>query len=55
MLYKGGETESSSIYDFKIRGEKVKGSDTENKILEYLTPTNNSLINGIKTIVAWIY
>lgn len=41
MFYKAGETESSSIYDFKIRGENIKGSDTENKILEYLTLTND--------------
>ena len=30
MFYKGMEMESSSIYDFKIRGENVMISDTEN-------------------------
>ena len=42
MFYKGRETESSSIYDFKIRRENVKGLGAENKTLEYLTITNDS-------------
>lgn len=42
MFYKGRETKSSSIYDFKIRREYIKESGAEHKPLEYLTITNDS-------------
>jgi len=46
MFYKKGETESTSIYDFKIRREFIQESETDGrplalyKLLEYLTITN---------------
>ena len=42
MFYKGMETVSSYVYDFKIRREYTKELGTENKPIEYLTITNNS-------------
>ncbi len=42
LFYNGVETTSSSIYDYRIRVENVKGVDAENKTLEYLTLTNGS-------------
>ena len=42
MFYKGIETDSSDIYDFKIRREYIKKLGTEQKPLEYLTLTNYS-------------
>lgn len=42
LFYNGIETTSSSIYDYRIRVEKVMGIGTENKTLEYLTLTNGS-------------
>ena len=41
MFYKKGETESTNIYDFKIRRENLKGLGNENKTLEYLMITND--------------
>ena len=40
MFYKKGETESTSIYDFKIRREFIQESGALYKPLEYLTITN---------------
>ena len=42
MFYKGIETDSSDIYDFKIRREYIKKLGTEQKPLEYLSLTNYS-------------
>lgn len=42
MFYKGMETDSSDIYDFKIRREYIKELGTEHKPFEYLTITNDS-------------
>jgi len=42
MFYKGKKTDSSDIYDFKIRREFIKESGNDNKLYEYLTITNFS-------------
>lgn len=42
MFYKGMETDSTDIYDFKIRTEYFKELGTEHKPIEYLTITNQS-------------
>ena len=42
MFYKGMETDSSDIYDFKIRREYIKELETEHKPFEYLSITNDS-------------
>jgi hypothetical protein len=42
MFYKGMETDSTDIYDFKIRREYFKELGTEHKPIEYLTLTNES-------------
>ncbi|WP_055446223.1 hypothetical protein [Lacinutrix mariniflava] len=42
MFYKGMETDSSDLYDFKIRKEYKKELGTEHKPFEYLTITNDS-------------
>lgn len=42
MFYKGMETDSSDIYDFKIRRAYIKELGTEHKPFEYLTITNYS-------------
>ena len=42
MFYKGMETDSSDIYDFKIRREYIKELGTEHKPFEYLDITNDS-------------
>ena len=42
MFYKGIETDSSDIYDFKIRREYIKKLGTEQKPFEYLSLTNYS-------------
>jgi hypothetical protein len=42
MFYKGMETVSSYVYDFKIRREYIKGLGTEHKSFEVLTITNDS-------------
>ena len=42
MFYKGMETYSSDVYDFKIRREHIKKLGTEHKPFEYLTITNDS-------------
>ncbi len=40
MFYKGIETDSSDIYDFKIRRAYIKKLGTEQKPFEYLSLTN---------------
>ncbi|WP_394908025.1 hypothetical protein [uncultured Mesonia sp.] len=42
MFYKGMETDSSDIYNFKIRREYIKELGTEHKPFEFLTITNDS-------------
>ncbi|MGB1393682.1 MAG: hypothetical protein ACPG6G_05495 [Flavobacteriaceae bacterium] len=42
MFYKGMETDSTDIYDFKIQREYFKEIVTEHKPIEYLTITNQS-------------
>ena len=42
MFYKGMETDSSDIYDFKIRREHIKELGIEHKPFEFLTITNDS-------------
>jgi len=42
MFYKGMETDSSDIYDFKIRRAYIKELGTKHKPFEYLTITNYS-------------
>lgn len=42
MFYKGMETDSTDIYDIKIRREYFKELGTEHKPIEYLTLTNES-------------
>ena len=42
LFHKGIETGFTSIYDYKIRVENLKGIDTKTKPLEYLTLTNGS-------------
>ena len=41
MFYKTGETESTNVYDFKIRREFIQESGALYKPLEYLTITND--------------
>jgi hypothetical protein len=42
LFYKGMKTDSTDIYDFKIRREYFKELGTEHKPIEYLTLTNES-------------
>lgn len=42
MFYKGMESDSSTVYDFKIRGEYIKELGTQDKPFEYLTITNDA-------------
>ena len=42
MFYKGMETDSSDIYNFKIRRAHIKELGTKHKPFEYLTITNYS-------------
>lgn len=42
MFYKGMETDSSDVYDFKVRRKYLKELGTEHKPFEYLTITNDS-------------
>lgn len=42
MFYKGMKTDSSDVYDFKIRREYIKELGTEHKPFEFLTITNDS-------------
>ena len=42
QFYKGIKTDSSDIYEFKIRREYFKELETEHKPIEYLTLTNQS-------------
>ncbi|MGY6647788.1 hypothetical protein [Wenyingzhuangia sp. IMCC45574] len=42
MFYKGMETDSSDIYDFKINREYLNDLGTEHMPFEYLTLTNES-------------
>ncbi|WP_452225816.1 hypothetical protein [Lacinutrix cladophorae] len=42
LFYKGIKTDSSDIYEFKIRREYFKELGTEHKPVEYLTLTNQS-------------